>query len=356
MKRIIYFLPGPVPMYPGIKEAFLEDLYSHRSERFKMEMNFLKESLCMMTKSKFVQILSGSGTLSNDVIALQLRNLGKGIVLSNGEFGDRLIDHARRSNFNFETFKIEDGKDFCLYELETKIVLSGSIEWVWFVHSETSTGILNDLNGISEIGEKYNLKIAVDCMSSIGNVELDLSKVWMASASSNKGLGSFPGISFVFYNNESFEQHSNVPVYMDLGNYILRDGVPFTISTQGIAALNKSLTYISDDHFENLMMLSAYLERELGKLGFTIIGKGSNRNPAVFTIELPPHLNSFELGIYLLKNHGLYLSFESDHLKNKNRLQISLMGNHQIEEVNFLLENLKVVSKSLLYKYQFIFN
>jgi len=58
-----------------------------------------------------VQILSGSGTLANDVVAARLSLLegSRGLILSNGEFGDRLLDHARRARLNFATLRLPWG-------------------------------------------------------------------------------------------------------------------------------------------------------------------------------------------------------------------------------------------------------
>lgn len=42
----------------------------------------------------------GTGTLANDAIALQLNSLkGKGLVLTNGEFGNRLVDMQHVRNY-----------------------------------------------------------------------------------------------------------------------------------------------------------------------------------------------------------------------------------------------------------------
>ena len=59
-----------------------------------------------MTKAERVQIMLGTGTLANDAIALQLRSLNrKGLVLTNGEFGNRLVGHAARAQLHFDTYK-----------------------------------------------------------------------------------------------------------------------------------------------------------------------------------------------------------------------------------------------------------
>ncbi|TKI89474.1 GNAT family N-acetyltransferase, partial [Bacillus wiedmannii] len=109
----------------------------------------VKKRLLHMTKAKHVQLMLGTGTLANDAIALQLRSLkGKGLVLTNGEFGNRLVGHAARAQLHFDTYKKEMGEPFIYTELK-KIMGTGNYGWLWFVHHETSTGMLNDLDELN---------------------------------------------------------------------------------------------------------------------------------------------------------------------------------------------------------------
>ncbi len=63
----------------------------------------------------------GSGTLANDVVAGQLSLLGgRGLILSNGEFGERLMDQARRLNLKFDALKFDWGKPLDLAMVEKK--------------------------------------------------------------------------------------------------------------------------------------------------------------------------------------------------------------------------------------------
>ena len=60
-----------------------------------------------------MQILVGSGTLANDVVAAQLSlDPGPGLVVTNGEFGERLADHARRMHLPHEALVFEWGEPF----------------------------------------------------------------------------------------------------------------------------------------------------------------------------------------------------------------------------------------------------
>ena len=68
-----------------------------------------------MVRACNVQILLGSGTLANDAVAAQLTLEKKpGLILSNGEFGERLADHAKRFGLTFDTLKFPWGQAFDL--------------------------------------------------------------------------------------------------------------------------------------------------------------------------------------------------------------------------------------------------
>src|SRR6185369_12434705 len=87
----ISFLPGPVSLRPEIRAALDQLPVSHRGDRFKEDFAQTKMLLCQLVRAQRVEILLGSGTLANDVIAAQLSLLpAPGIILSNGEFGGRL--------------------------------------------------------------------------------------------------------------------------------------------------------------------------------------------------------------------------------------------------------------------------
>ena len=90
----------------------------------------------------------GSGTLANDVVAGQLSLPGRpGLVLSNGEFGSRLVDQARRFNLKFEALEFPWGEPLDLAAVGEKLSARPAPAWVWCVHCETSSGVLNDLAG-----------------------------------------------------------------------------------------------------------------------------------------------------------------------------------------------------------------
>lgn len=93
----INFLPGPVNLNKNIKDALLKPPLSHRSPNFISEFQKTKQVLCDLVGAANVEVMMGGGTLANDVVGYQISLLpGRGLILSNGEFGDRLIGQAKR--------------------------------------------------------------------------------------------------------------------------------------------------------------------------------------------------------------------------------------------------------------------
>ena len=166
----VNFLPGPVTVRREVRRAFEQAPESHRGEGFKKDFQATKQILCELVRAENVELFMGSGTLANDVVAGQLSLLGRpGLVLSNGEFGSRLVDQARRFNLKFEAVEFPWGKPLDLAVVRKKLdglerrpparhvstskrlhagsdtgVPSEPPAWLWCTHCETSTGILAD--------------------------------------------------------------------------------------------------------------------------------------------------------------------------------------------------------------------
>ena len=139
----VNLMPGPVGIRPEVREAFARAPVSHRAPEFVADVARVKQRLCGLVGSRRVEILMGSGTMANDVIAAQLSLApGKELVLSNGEFGDRLLDHARRMGLAFETLTVEWGRVIDGGMIEVALARNPETDWLWAVHCETSTGVL----------------------------------------------------------------------------------------------------------------------------------------------------------------------------------------------------------------------
>jgi len=330
-------LPGPVTMSSQVKKSFGGAPISHRSKTFMEDFAQTKQMACRLVGARHAEILLGSGTLANDVIAGQISLIsGTGLVLSNGEFGNRLIDHATRFRLRFRTLKSEWGHAFDPDEIRKTLKDNRNLDWLWAVHCETSSGILNDIELLNELCAPRGIRLCLDCISSIGTVPVDLSEAYLASCVSGKGLASYPGLSIVFYNHEIVPAQHALPRYLDLALYAACDGVPFTTSSNLVYALRSAIEQFEPSRFQAIRAVSSWLRSELCKSGFKIVGISVPNSPAVTTIELPATLSSEWVG-RKLNEAGFQLSYRSRYLRERNWIQICLMGEVEQESLVTLL-------------------
>jgi aspartate aminotransferase-like enzyme len=355
----VNFLPGPVMVRREVRRAFEQAPESHRGEDFKKDFQAVKQILGELVRAGNVELFMGSGTLANDVVAGQLSLLGRpGLVLSNGEFGSRLVDQARRFNLKFETLEFPWGEPLDLAAVKEKLdglerrppakhvstskqlpagsetgIPSEPPAWVWCVHCETSSGVLNDLAGLKALCADAGARLCLDCISTIGTMPVDLSQVYLASASSGKGLRAYPGLAMVFYHHEVAPAPDRLPRYLDLGLCAQEQGIPFTFSSNLLHALHAAIRRLNlERRFEEIAGMSAGLRLHLAEMGFDLVGKDTQTSPAVITIALPKELNSVRIG-EAMQEAGYLLSYNSGYLRRKNWIQICLMGECPREKI-----------------------
>ncbi|WP_053360747.1 aminotransferase class V-fold PLP-dependent enzyme [Bacillus sp. FJAT-27251] len=322
------FLPGPVEVKKEVEYAFRKTAISHRSDEFSNEMNAVRAKLCELVNANHAQIVIGTGTLANDLVGAQLKKLpGKGLVLANGEFGYRLMDHADRLGLKYYKLAKQWNERISIDEIEGVLNTYDDIDWIWTVHCETSTGYLYDLNRIIEVAKKHQLKVSVDACSSVGIVPIDLKDVYLASTVSGKGLGSYPGLAIVFH-QEAIGPDKEIPRYLDLGQYASADSVPYTHSSNLLSALHQAVKQVD---FENRHTLGHAAKRRLSDAGFTILGN-EMFSPGIVTIALPDTISSKTIGDQL-KEKGIMVSYESSYLMEKNWIQFAFMGDLRGAEI-----------------------
>jgi aspartate aminotransferase-like enzyme len=326
----VNFLPGPVTVRREVRRAFEQAPESHRGDSFKKDFQATKQTLCELVRAKNVEIFMGSGTLANDIVTAQLSLLGgRGLILSNGEFGERLIDHARRLDLVFDTVTSNWGEPIDHSAVEYKFRARGKspYAWLWCAHCETSTGILSDLQALKNLCAESQTRLCLDCISTIGAIDVNLDGVYLASCASGKGLRSYPGLSMIFYNHTiEPEGARKLPRYLDLEYYSRQEGIPFTFSSNLLHALRAAVKRVSwEKRFEETVSMSASLRERLLESGFHLIGNGALISPAVITVQLPPEMNSVKIG-GAMQEAGYLLSFNSEYLRRKNWIQICLLG------------------------------
>lgn len=321
---------GPVNISMEVRNALSMPTTSHRSPQFRQLLDDTMASLCSMFAVQYSFIMNGSGTLANEVMLYQIKTLGsRGLILSNGEFGSRLIHQAERIGIDFSTYTLAWGQRFELQELENKLS-TGHIGWILLCHCETSTGVLNDLNSIADLCNAYQVHCFADCMSSVGTTILDLSKITMASASSGKGLGAYPGLALLLSNIPPLSNH-NTPIYLDLANYSLKNNIPFTISTNLVNALHTAI--LQKHTTEQLNMLHHYSYKYYDIMHRYHVVPFGDRHSKVFTIVLPDEKKPIFTDYMNEKN--IILSYESEYLIRRNWVQLAVLGYYDEKQLDY---------------------
>ncbi|MEH7237321.1 aminotransferase class V-fold PLP-dependent enzyme [Bacillus sp. JJ1562] len=328
LKEPVSFLPGPIKIHENVKAALAQEPISHRSNEFSFQMRSVREKLCSMTNSKYVEVLVGSGTLANDVIAAQLAVMGgKGLIVSNGEFGSRLIDHATRAGLDFKKLEKEWGVPIPETEIKKELE-TGNYDWLWAVHSETSTGMLSNFKSLKEICLSNNVKLCLDCISTVGAVKLDFQDVYFAAGVSGKAIGGYTGLSFVFHNHD-IKPNLSIPRYLDLGMYVYHESIPYSHSSNMLEALHEALKkYENDDYYLEINARYKLIREYIEGLGLQVLTPPAYSTPAIMTILLPEHISSKDFGDDMALQ-GYYLHYESRYLQDRKWIQISCLSSHE---------------------------
>ena len=346
-KPQINFLPGPATISDEVRNAMTADPYSHRTIEFEKLLLRVKQRLTALTGAKHVQLLQGTGTLANDVVAAQLSvRGGKGLILVNGEFGERLTTHASRFGMKFDTLEVEWGSGFDK-DVIIEAVATGTYSWLWTVHCETSTGVLNEFDMLPEICAQYRVTLAVDSVSAIGSMPVDLRGVDYASGVSGKGLLSYTGLSFVFHNKD-VQSNPNLPSYLDLGIYAdAAGGIPYSQSSNLLAALDAALRRYAEPTkiLAQVSERSAKVRTAVEESELTILSPENIAASAITTLVLPAGMSAAQLGDNLYLN-GFTVHYESSYLRDRNWLQISCMNNVPNRELDSMLKVLYILVTS----------
>jgi aspartate aminotransferase-like enzyme len=202
--------------------------------------------------------------------------------------------------------------------------------------------MLNDAATLKNICNMRGTSLCLDCVSSLGTVDVDLQGVFYASSVSGKGLRSFSGLSFVFYEQELSQGDKMLPSYLDLAAYDEENGVPFTISSNLVCALKNALEI---KKYANTSVVSAWMKKELRKMGLNTVVPDEQANPAIITIGLPDRFSSETAGSRL-ESEGYSISYRSNYLLRRNWIQICLIGDYSQEDLTPFMATLSQILSS----------
>ena len=213
MNDPLLFTPGPLTTSATVKAAMQRDVGSRDAEFIQIVAEIRNELLRIAGVSQEsgyeAVLMQGSGTFALEaVLSSVIPPEGKLLILSNGAYGERMFQIAQRLQIEvrIERWPEDESPDPALVRqgLETK----PKPTHVAIVHLETTTGIRNPLDEISQIVRQSGAQFIVDAMSSFGGLPLDLALLqpdYLVS-SANKCLEGVPGFAFVIARRAALEK------------------------------------------------------------------------------------------------------------------------------------------------------
>jgi len=218
MNKYLLFTPGPVNVAKNVRMAICKDDICHRESDFDCLLQSVENKLLKLFEIKNIAdyravVITGSGTAANESILSSVVGDRNILILSNGEFGERLFNISKVHNKNTFLLEFAWGERLDLERIETYLK-EHEIDIVAMVHHETSSGMLNPLEGVGVLSKANNSMFIVDCVSSAGAEVIDMEKCHIAycSSSSSKAIGSYSVLSFVVRKTEKFKKLKNLPV------------------------------------------------------------------------------------------------------------------------------------------------
>jgi aspartate aminotransferase-like enzyme len=326
---LINLMPGPVEISAEVRQAFARPPVSHRSIEFIDAYERTRETLRRLSGGLSIAIMVGSGTTANDCVAMHLRAAfqdAPGLVLVNGEFGERLVGQASRAGLRFRALRCPWGSPWNLDEIAG--AMTQPTAWIWAVHLETSTGVLNRLPELICLASSRGVRVAVDCVSSLGAVPLPAHGVWMSTGVSGKSLSAYAGLSFVFASPDALEQTrgANFPASMDVAAAASQSGPQFTVASPLLFALEKALNPYCNAETElqrwaQQENLGRTVRSQLRRMGIQPLAADTDAAPCVTTFSVPE--GNF---VEKCRRAGFELGSESGYLLHRRWAQIATMG------------------------------
>jgi len=334
-RESVCLLPGPVSISPAVHTAFHHPPIYHRGVEFTELYEKVRHTLAGMVNGRDVAILNGSGTAANEVVAATLAagpQAGNGVMLVNGEFGLRLARQAARFGLRPRVLTWAWGQPWDLDQIDSVLAQEPAGSWIWGVHQESSTGVLNDLPGLVVLARRRGIRACVDCISSLGAVPLDLSNVHLATAASGKSLGAFAGAAIVFADSRQFVSLdvSRVPSYLDLQAALACTGTRYTFPSPTLVALDAALAnYATAEKarvcYERYAALGVYVREQLRRLGLEPLAAENCASPVITTFA-PPEGETSEAFVARCHCWGYELGGQSGYLAERRLVQIATMG------------------------------
>lgn len=314
--------PGPLTTTASVKQEMLFDHCTWDDDYKKITTRIRREllKLAHVEEPEYTSVLmQGSGTFGvESVLTSSVGTEDCLLILANGAYGKRMAQIAEHAGLRYymEEFHYDQipdaGRVARLLEEHPEITHTA------MVHSETTSGILNDIASVAKVVKEAGRTMIVDAMSSFAGVDIPVGdlKIDFLISSANKCIQGVPGFSFIICRREAMDACEGKARSLSLDLYdqwktMQADGKwRFTSPTHVVLAFAKALEELEQEggvearsrrYREN----NRYLIRGLKAMGFIPYVSEEHQGPIITTFFYPENRNyTFEEMYCFIKDRG----------------------------------------------------
>ena len=328
----ILMTPGPTPVPPEVLLAQGSPLVYHRGPGYGRLLREVTAGLKAMLKTKGdVLVFTSSGTGGLESAVANLFSPGDRVVVPvAGYFGDRFARIAEAFHLDVRRVEYEWGRAAVAQDVAAAIA-EAPTKGVLAQHSETSTGVIHDVEPIGRVTKDAGALLVVDVISSVGAVpyEGDRWGVDVAVGGSQKALGATPGLSFVSVSDAAWaaaRESTSPRFYFDWAAYKMSYDLPdpespWTPAISLLLGLREALRLYQEEGEEAVLarhrLLSEATKEGVRALGLDLDGEHLERAWAVTAVRAPEGIDGNELVAKVRADHGIVLAPGQGPLKGK---------------------------------------
>ena len=355
--------PGPSDVPPRVLRALAAPTLGHLDPDFLVLMTETQQLLraVFQTDNALTIPVSGTGSAGMEACFVNLVEPGDQVaIVVNGVFGTRMVDCAGRLGADVISIDAEWGRAVQPEAVET--ALKGKQPRLFaVVHAETSTGVCQPLDDVVRIAKEHGALVMLDCVTSLGGVEvtLDAWGIDAAFSGTQKCLSCPPGLAPLTFNEEAMAKMqgrtTKVPSwYLDLtmvGDYWgSQRKYHHTAPVNMIYALREALRIVLEEgleaRFARHRLNHLALVAGLDGMGLQMAVPAAERLYSLNLVRIPGGADDVGTRRALLKRYGIEIGAGLGPLAGKV-WRVGLQGHSSTERnVRLFLTALESVLKT----------
>jgi serine---pyruvate transaminase len=347
--------PGPTPIPPEVASAMAAPMIHHRGGDFRALFARCIERLREVYRTdQDVLVFTSSGTGAMDSAVANLGARGERVVVvSAGHFGERWAAIAAAYGCEVEHMRYGWGESPSPDELERRLGELGGETVVFLTQSETSTGVVADVQALAAACREAGSVSVVDAISSLGAVPLEVDDwgIDVAASGSQKALMTPPGLALLSVSRAAWrrrEQGDLPRFYFDWERTRKaqeRSFAAFTPAVSLVAGLDIALSLLLekglDAAFEHHARLGRACREGVKAMGLELFSPDDDRCAVVTAIKMPDAVDSDDVVAKVRERFGITIAGGQGELRGQI-VRIGHIGYIDVFDVSAALAGLEV--------------